>query len=80
MGLTVREEWGRLIRRYRRMNDLSQEALAEELGCTQAAVTSWERGLRSPTPDLLVRCVQVLGIPPAELFSMVLDRPAEAVA
>lgn len=49
---------------------LSQEELADAIGCTRAAVHNWERGLRSPQGEMLDRYVEALrtmqaGIPEA---------------
>lgn len=64
----VRRRWGLLIRRYRRFADVTQEELAAQLGVSTAAVTGWERGVRTPSPDMIDQLVRVLSIPPEELF------------
>lgn len=76
--MDVRGHWGRVIRHYRKVNDLSQSDLAEELGLGTETVASWERGLRTPAPEALVMVVKVLGIPPAELFDV--EIPVEDVS
>lgn len=76
--MDVRGHWGQVIRHYRKATDLSQADLAEELGLGTETVASWERGLRSPTPEALVRCVHVLGIPPAELFDIEVSLDVDA--
>lgn len=40
--------WDDIIRRYRRLNGLTQAALAELLGVEQATVSRWERGFHQP--------------------------------
>ncbi|MCJ2073370.1 helix-turn-helix domain-containing protein [Methylobacterium sp. J-030] len=40
--------WDRVIRRYRRMNGLTQAALGEVLGVEQATVSRWECGFHHP--------------------------------
>ncbi len=40
--------WEGLIKRYRRVNGLTQAALAELLGVEQATVSRWERGNHAP--------------------------------
>jgi len=64
----MRRKWGQTIRRYRRFLDWTQEDLAQKLGVSTAAVTGWERGVRTPSPDMIVRLVRLLGIPPEELL------------
>lgn len=71
--MDVREHWGQVIQHYRKVNDLTQADLADEVGLGTETVASWERGLRSPGPEALYRCVKVLGIPPAELFDIELS-------
>jgi transcriptional regulator with XRE-family HTH domain len=41
---------------------ISQQALADGIGSTQAAVSYWTRGLREPSVSTLVRIVDVLGV------------------
>ncbi len=40
--------WGNQIRRCRRLQGLTQAALAEKLGVEQATVSRWERGVHEP--------------------------------
>ena len=55
----------RLMRVVRR---LSQTALAEEAGVTQALVSAIERGRANPTVESLERLAPVLGVRVGELF------------
>lgn len=52
-------DYGRLIKALRRERNLTQEALAHELGVTYATVNGWENGRRRPMPFLAKRLVQV---------------------
>lgn len=45
--------WDDLIKRYRRLNGLTQSAFAEIIGVEQATVSRWERGFHAP--DLVVQ-------------------------
>jgi DNA-binding XRE family transcriptional regulator len=45
--------WDRVIRRYRRVNGLTQAAFGEVLGVEQATVSRWERGFH--VPDLAMQ-------------------------
>lgn len=51
---------GAQIRRVREAQDLSQQDLADRLGRTQASVSQWESGRRSPSVDDLVELAALL--------------------
>lgn len=53
---------GEIIREARLRAGLSQQLLAERLGTTQSVITRWERGVRSPTFETLVRAVRACGL------------------
>lgn len=44
---------GRQLRRWRREQDIKQDALAQMLGVTQATVSRWERDQQVPAPHIL---------------------------
>jgi Zn-dependent peptidase ImmA (M78 family)/transcriptional regulator with XRE-family HTH domain len=48
------------IRRVRQAQEISQDELARRLGLTQAAVSQWESGRRTPSIDDLVEVARVL--------------------
>jgi transcriptional regulator with XRE-family HTH domain len=47
-------------RLIRELAGLSQEDIAQALGCTRMAVSLWESGRRTPRPPLLARYVALL--------------------
>lgn len=51
---------GANIRRVREAQELGQADLAASLGRTQAAISQWEKGLRSPSVEDLVEIARVL--------------------
>ncbi len=53
------EDW-ELFAVLRRKWDVKQEAVARAAGCSQPAVSAWERGRAKPSPDLLERLWTVL--------------------
>lgn len=59
---------GQVIQRHRLAKGLSQEALAERAELHRNHVSYVERGLRSPTVDVLVRVGKALGVPAWELL------------
>lgn len=68
--MNVRETWGAEIRKHRQSWDLTQQDLARMLGVSQASITAWERGTRTPDPEMLVKLVKALDIDPRVLFNI----------
>ncbi|WP_052065823.1 helix-turn-helix domain-containing protein [Thalassospira australica] len=44
------QDFGRLLRHWRRTSDIKQSRLADILGVTQATVSRWENGTQHPAP------------------------------
>jgi len=62
-----KEDFGALLRRYRRAVGLSQEALAERAGLTAQAISALERGVRqAPYRDTVRMLGDALSLDPAE--------------
>jgi transcriptional regulator with XRE-family HTH domain len=55
---------------YRLRNGLTQAQAAERLGCTQAAVSKWERGSSVPWPTQIRHLAAELAVPREELLTM----------
>jgi transcriptional regulator with XRE-family HTH domain len=53
---------GNLIRVARRRQRLSQRELAQRAGTSQAAISAYEAGRRSPTIETLARIVRATGL------------------
>lgn len=51
------------LRRLRRAHDLTQEVLAEKVGCAVHTLRSFEAGRRRPSRDLAARLATVLDLP-----------------
>ncbi len=58
-----------ILERYRIKEGISQKELAARLDTTQAAVSSWERGIRNPTPAFKKRIMELTGCDVAELMT-----------
>lgn len=54
------------VRRHRAALDLTQEALAEEVGCAVQTVRAFERGVRRPSRPMAERLATALAVPPAQ--------------
>lgn len=52
-------DYARLLKALRRERDLTQEALAHELGVTFATVNAWENARRRPMPFLARRLAEI---------------------
>lgn len=63
-----RTEFGQTLRRVRKDAGLTQEQLAEWLGCSSAAVSQAENGTAMPSVERLVALVGVLGVSYGVLF------------
>ena len=56
------------IREARQKKDMTQEALAHEMGVTQAAVSQWENGITIPKTRDLLKIADVLGVSVSDLI------------
>lgn len=61
------------LARYRRERDLTQEALAGELGVQPNTIWRWENGERTPRPKEAQRISEITGIDPRELLAATLQ-------
>lgn len=55
-------EFSERLKKLRKDTDLTQVDVAEKLGISQPAYASWERGVKKPTQDNLVKIAQVLNV------------------
>lgn len=53
---------GERIRHYRKKQNMSQEALAENMGITRQAVAKWENGKSSPGTENLLLAAKILHV------------------
>jgi predicted ATPase/transcriptional regulator with XRE-family HTH domain len=58
--------FGLLLKRQRRARDLTQEELAQQLGCASVTLHKIETGERRPSKQILERLAAILSLPPAE--------------
>lgn len=49
--------------KYREDNHLTQEAMAEKLGCKRATLSKWEIGATIPRPNMLKLISEIIGVP-----------------
>lgn len=55
---------------YRRMNDLSQDELAEKMFVTRQLVSKWENGVGIPKIDHIIDLCQILNVGFEELLCL----------
>ena len=60
--------WGSRVREHRLAANLTQQALADAAGSTNAHISNIERGLTSVSDALRMRIAAALGTTAAELF------------
>ena len=65
---TLRNDFGKRLRKIRRNQDLTQAQLAETIGVTMEFVSLLERGQTSPSFETLDKLAKALGVPVSELF------------
>lgn len=58
-------EIGKNIQKFRKQKRLTQEELAKEIGMSQPAINQYERGVKTPPPNVLIAL--------ADAFSCSLD-------
>ena len=63
---------GKLIRKARRMRDLSQEEVAQMAGISRSLVASIETGISTPSLATLKKIALALDIPSSELSAALL--------
>lgn len=59
--------FSQLLKRLREEQDLTQEALAEQVGCSVATISAFERGRRRPSRAMADRLGAILAVAPGEL-------------
>lgn len=75
--LTSRQIFARNLRRYRRINDISQEQLALRAGMSRSYVSGVEREERNVSIDNMGRMAEVLGVALKDLLDPALFEQVE---
>lgn len=63
--------FGNVLRELRQARHLTQEQLAEASGCHRAHVSFLERGLKSPTLNMVFQLAKALQVAPSDLVARV---------
>lgn len=59
---------GERIRKIRREKDITQEALAQQIGCKQQTIVAYEKNRRELSVTKLEQIAKVLNVPVASFF------------
>ena len=65
---TVRIRFGKQLRQIRRVKDITQEKLAEEIGVSAEFISNMERGKAAPSFETLEKLARVLETDIQEFF------------
>ncbi|MBD2741912.1 helix-turn-helix domain-containing protein [Coleofasciculus sp. FACHB-1120] len=68
-GLSIKQRFGKAIRRRRRELDLSQEELAERAELHRTYISNIERGELNPSLETMEKLVKALDITVSALFT-----------
>lgn len=63
------ETMGERIAKYRKLNNLTQESLAEKIGVDNKTISRWERDINEPSPYVLKKLSEVLNVRVNDLIS-----------
>lgn len=66
--MELKKELGKNVQKYRKLNRITQEKLAELIGVEINSISSIETGKYFPSPDNLVKIASALNIEISELF------------
>lgn len=66
--MELKKQLGENIKKYRKINKLTQEKLAEKVGVEIISISSIETGRYFPTPENLVKISQALNVKLSDLF------------
>jgi predicted ATPase/DNA-binding NarL/FixJ family response regulator/transcriptional regulator with XRE-family HTH domain len=70
IAVDQRITFGRWLKQQRHTHDLSQEMLAEQIGCAPSTLQKIEQGVRRPSRTMAERIVEALAVPVAEQASL----------
>lgn len=66
--MNLKENLGKNIQKYRKLNNITQEKLAEIIDVEINSISSIERGKYFPSPDNLVKLSNALNVSLSDLF------------
>jgi transcriptional regulator with XRE-family HTH domain len=73
----LKRSFGRRIRCLRKAGDITQERLAESVGCSTEYISRIERGIVSPSFAVIARLAEALDVQPHALFDFDASHPPD---
>ncbi len=70
-GDELKTSFGQQVRYLRRASDMTQEKLAEAVNCSTEYISRIERGLVSPSFEVIAAIAAAIGVEPSTLFDFV---------
>ena len=67
--MELKKELGKNIKKYRKLNNMTQEVLAEKIGVEVISISFMETGKYFPAPNNLVKLSEALNVSLSDLFS-----------
>ncbi|MEI3604531.1 helix-turn-helix transcriptional regulator [Pseudogracilibacillus sp. SE30717A] len=71
--MTIEEEFGVILRKYRNKTGLSQEGLALKCGLDRTYISLLERGKRKPTINTVFAIAKIINVKPSQMIKEVED-------
>jgi transcriptional regulator with XRE-family HTH domain len=69
--MDIEEAFGKVLKKYRKESQMSQEFLALECGLDRTFISALERGLRQPSLKTLFKITSVLDVSPSQIVKEV---------
>ena len=66
--MQLKKEMGKNIQKFRKLNKITQEKLAELVGVEINSISSIETGKYFPSPETIEQIASILGVEPMQLF------------
>lgn len=74
--MTIEEEFGVVLRKYRSKTGLSQEGLALKCGLDRTYISLLERGKRKPTINTVFAIAKIINVKPSQMIKEIEDGKA----
>lgn len=66
--MELKKELGKNIKKYRKLNNMTQEVLAEKIGVEVISISFMETGKYFPAPNNLIKISEALNVSLSDLF------------
>lgn len=80
MSDNIKEIVAKNLLYYRKKNNITQKALAEQLGVKHNAISAWENGVNSIDIDTLFRVCKIFGVTVNDMYDMTASAESPTLA